>query len=139
MSGTFDEKIGGETGDEIGGDAPARRRQAAVALRQYGMDEAAIPKIVAAGYGEIAAQILEIAFENGVKVREDRDLAEILAAVTLDGEVPTEALVAVGEILAHVYKVNSIYQSGADADINMKSDIDNPEPGKENHDNRNDE
>src|SRR4051812_45454185 len=90
------------------------RRLTAVALKKYGIDDAAIPKIVAAGYGKLAEQILDIAFRNGVKVREDRDLARILAAITLEAEIPSEALVAVAEILAYVYKANKAYDSQAE-------------------------
>lgn len=87
------------------------RRAAAVALKKFGIDEAALPKVVAAGYGKLAEQIVEIAFQNGVKVREDKDLAQMLAAIELDSDIPTEALIAVAEILAYVYKVNGTYQS----------------------------
>ena len=82
------------------------RRLTAVALKKYGISDGAIPKIVAAGYGKLAEQILEIAFKNGVKVREDKELAQILAAITLESAIPSEALVAVAEILAYVYKAN---------------------------------
>src|SRR5690348_2345740 len=92
--------------------AEESKRQTAVALKKYGINEDAIPKIVAAGYGKLAEQIVEIAFKNGVKVREDRAMAEILAAISLDSEIPSEALVAVAEILAYVYKANQTYQSG---------------------------
>ncbi len=87
------------------------RRQAAVALKQFGIEEDAIPKVVAAGYGKLAEEIVRLAFENGVKVREDKDLAQMLAAIELDSEIPSEALVAIAEILSYVYKVNSSYQS----------------------------
>ena len=87
------------------------RRAAAVALKKYGIDEVSLPKVVAAGYGKLAEQIVEIAFQNGVKVREDKDLAQMLAAIELDSDIPTEALIAVAEILAYVYKVNGTYQS----------------------------
>ena len=90
------------------------RRLTAVALKKYGIDDAAIPKIVAAGYGKLAEQILEIAFRNGVKVREDKALAQILAAITLESAIPSEALVAVAEILAYVYKANRTYHSQAE-------------------------
>jgi flagellar biosynthesis protein len=82
------------------------RRKAAVALKKFGIDESALPKVVAAGYGKLAEQIVEMAFKNGVKVREDKDLARLLAAIELDSEIPSEALVAVAEILAYVYKLN---------------------------------
>lgn len=88
------------------------RRAAAVALKKYGIDESALPKVVAAGYGKLAEQIVELAFRNGVKVREDAALAQILAAIELDSEIPSEALVAVAEILAYVYKADKTYQSG---------------------------
>jgi flagellar biosynthesis protein len=65
-----------------------------------------LPRVVATGRGAVAEQILELAFANGVKVREDADLAQILAAVEVDSEIPMEAIVAVAEILAHVYLAN---------------------------------
>ncbi len=85
------------------------KRKAAVALSSEALK--ALPKITAAGYGKVAEQIVELAFQNGVKVREDADLAEMLAAVDVDSDIPTEALVAVAEILAYIYKANGTYQS----------------------------
>lgn len=85
------------------------KRRAAVALSTEALK--ALPKITAAGYGKVAEQIVELAFQNGVKVREDADLAEMLAAVEVDSAIPTEALVAVAEILAYIYKANGTYQS----------------------------
>lgn len=80
------------------------RRPAAVAL-QY-EEGKGLPRVVATGRGTVAEQILELAFANGVKVREDADLVEILAAVDVDTEIPLEAIVAVAEILTHVYRAN---------------------------------
>lgn len=114
MSGKDDHKqLTGSTAVDVEiGAAPDRstpegsRRATAVALKKYGIDEGALPKVVAAGYGAWAEKIVELAFQNGVKVREDRELAQMLAAIELDSEIPTEALVAVAEILAYVYKAN---------------------------------
>lgn len=64
------------------------------------------PTITAAGRGKIAEQILQLAFANGIKVREDSALAEMLAALELDSPVPNDALVAVAEILSYVYRAN---------------------------------
>jgi len=100
--------------DEEKKTAEEERRSTAVALKKYGIADDAIPKIVAAGYGKLAEQIVEIAFKNGVKVREDKEMAQILAAISLDSEIPSEALVAVAEILAYVYKANGTYQSVKD-------------------------
>jgi len=101
------------------------RRLAAVALKKFGLDESVIPKVVAAGYGKLAEEIIRLAFDNGVKVREDKDLAQMLAAIELDSDIPSEALVAIAEILAYVYKANGTYQSIKDGkpdsgDINDK-------------------
>jgi flagellar biosynthesis protein len=63
-----------------------------------------LPKIIAAGRGKWAEQILELAYLNGIKVREDPALAEILANIELDSPIPTEAIMAVAEILAYVYE-----------------------------------
>lgn len=82
-----------------------RRRQIAVALH-YDQRGTRLPRVVASGTGGVAAQILEAAFAAGVKVREDTDLAEILAAVEVDSEIPLEALAAVAEILSYVYRAN---------------------------------
>lgn len=92
-------------------EAEKDRRKAAVALKRFGIDESAIPKVVAAGYGKLAEEIVQLAFQNGVKVREDKDLAQLLAAIELDSDIPSEALVAIAEILAYVYKANSTYTS----------------------------
>lgn len=78
----------------------------AVAIRYNPIDENSAPKVVASGRGWIAEKILEVAFTQGVKVREDADLAEILAAVDLDEEIPVEAFIAVAEILRYVYAAN---------------------------------
>ncbi len=79
------------------------RRSLAVALS----DDAAPavrPRIIAKGHGLVAEQILHIAFDRGIKVRSDADLAEILAAVDQDSEIPLEALATVSEILTYVYR-----------------------------------
>ena len=64
------------------------------------------PRIAAAGRGKIAEQILQLAFDNGVRVREDSALAEMLAKIELDSPIPSEAFMAVAEVLSYVYKAN---------------------------------
>lgn len=85
-------------------DRPKRETAVALAYRPEKGDEA--PRVVASGKGELARQILDLAFAAGVKVREDADLVEILAAVDVDSPVPLEALMAVAEILTYVYLAN---------------------------------
>ena len=82
----------------------AEKPAVAVAL-QEAPDDAA-PTVVATGRGKVAEQILNIAFANGVKVREDADLVQVLAAVDIDSPIPTEAYAAVAEILSYLYRAN---------------------------------
>jgi flagellar biosynthesis protein len=66
------------------------------------------PRVTATGRGKLAERIVQLAFKSGVKVREDADLAEVLAAVEVDTMIPLEAFMAVAEILAYVYKANRV-------------------------------
>lgn len=82
------------------------RRPVAVAVRYDGVHTERAPRVTASGTGTVAEQILAIAFEKGIKVREDADLAQLLAAVDLDQEIPVEAFAAVAEVLTYVYRAN---------------------------------
>ena len=90
-------------GKIIGGKITKSKQLVAAAI-QNDPNTPDLPKIVAAGRGKWAEQILELAFANGLKVREDPALAEILANIELDSPIPTEAIMAVSEILAYVYE-----------------------------------
>ncbi len=81
------------------------KRQTAVAITAGDQGEE-LPRITAAGRGKLAEQILQLAFENGINVREDSALAEMLAGIELDSPVPSEAFFAVAEILSYVYRAN---------------------------------
>lgn len=81
------------------------RRKVAVAIED-GSDEGGTPTITAAGRGKFAETILQLAYENGIDVREDSALAEMLAKIELDSPIPSEAFMAVAEILSYVYKAN---------------------------------
>ena len=103
----------GKDGASSDDDAHPKRAPVAVALKHEREGQAA-PTVVASGRGAVAEQILQIAFANGVKVREDADLAEILALVEQDSEIPVAAFAAVAEILSYVYRLNA--EAGASAD-----------------------
>ena len=80
----------------------------AVAIEHRPTGPDSLPKIIASGKGSVAEKILDIAFAEGVRVREDADLAEMLAAADIDTEIPVEAFIAVAEILRYVYAANDI-------------------------------
>jgi flagellar biosynthesis protein len=83
------------------------KRQVAVAVEATD-GVSALPRITAAGRGKIAEQILQLAFDNGIRVRQDSALAEMLAAIELDSPIPAEAFMAVAEILSYVYRANGM-------------------------------
>ena len=80
-------------------------RQTAVAVKDR-TKERMVPQIVAAGRGNIAEQIMKLAFENDIKVMEDSAMAEMLVAMEVDSPIPSEAFMAVAEILYYVYRAN---------------------------------
>jgi len=84
---------------------PIPKRKTAVSLKEQENKRRA-PLITAAGRGTMADKILELAFENGIKVREDSDLADMLAKIEIDSPIPSEAFLAVAEILSYVYRAN---------------------------------
>lgn len=59
--------------------------------------------LTAKGRGATAEQILDLAFANGVRVRQDTALAGLLDAFDLDSPIPAPALDAVAAVLARVY------------------------------------
>ena len=75
----------------------------AIALN-YAAGDPSTPAVAASGRGAFAERILELAFEHGVKVREDADLVEILQKLEIGDAIPAIAFAAVAEILLHVYR-----------------------------------
>ena len=64
------------------------------------------PKVLAKGQNQIAEKIIQIAIDEGIEIRQDADLVEMLKAVDIDQEIPVEAFAAVAEIISYVYKAN---------------------------------
>lgn len=86
--------------------APAKETDPVAVALAYRPGDDRAPQVKAGGRGAIAEQILNIAFAHGVKVREDADLAELLAAIEVGEEIPAEVFAAVAEILIYVYRAN---------------------------------
>lgn len=86
----------------------------AVALG-YDMEKHNAPKVLAKGQGHVAEKIIQIALDQGIEIRQDADLVQILKAVDIDSEIPIEAFSAVAEIISYIYQ-----QNGKDAEIKDK-------------------
>ena len=83
----------------------AKRNRQAAALR-YVQGKDASPRLMAKGKGAVADRILEIARRNGIPIREDRELVQVLASLDLYQEIPPELYKAVAEILVFLYSLN---------------------------------
>lgn len=78
----------------------------AVALR-YDRKIDNSPTVVAKGKGKVAQKIIELAQKHDIPIKDDPDLIEVLSSLELNEEIPSEIYVAVAELLAFVYSMNS--------------------------------
>lgn len=87
----------------------ARRKndslKSAVALAYSETDAA--PRVVAKGHGLIAEQIIARAHEHGVYVHESPELVSLLLQIDLDQRIPPQLYIAVAELLAWLYRLES--------------------------------
>jgi flagellar biosynthesis protein len=79
--------------------------KSAVALA-YSQTDAA-PRVVAKGRGAIAEQIILRAHEHGVYVHESPELVSLLMQIDLDQRIPPQLYIAVSELLAWLYRLES--------------------------------
>lgn len=75
----------------------------AVAL-QYDGENA--PIVTASGEGAIAEEILRIAREHNIPLREDALLAELLSDLNLGEEIPPMLYRVIAEVIAYAYLVS---------------------------------
>ena len=87
--------------------------QKAVALK-YDVEQNQAPRLVAKGKGHVAENILEAARRGQVPVYQNKSLVNMLMALELDKEIPTELYTTVAEILAYVYRIDKRKGTGSD-------------------------
>ncbi len=71
------------------------------------LDEA--PMLAAKGEGVLADEILRVAKEHGIPIREDSDLVQIFSMLDVGASIPPEVHTAIAEILAFIYWSNQQY------------------------------
>lgn len=76
-----------------------------------------LPKVIASARGYLAEKLLDIANMNNITIYEDRDMAEILSKFETGTEIPENLFIAVAEILAYCYKVNSRFRDKLASDF----------------------
>ena len=77
------------------------RRAVALAYKPLDTDDA--PRVVAKGEGSVAESIVQQAETYNIPVVRNPELSDLLAGVETGSEIPTEAFLAVAEILRYVY------------------------------------
>lgn len=65
------------------------------------------PTVVAKGKGLVAEEIIRRAQEHGIYVHESAELVAMLMQLDLDGRIPPELYIAVAELLAWLYRLES--------------------------------
>ena len=80
-------------------------RPTAVAISYAAKDRA--PIVIAKGYGAVAESIIRIARENGVYVHASPEMVNLLMNVKLDEQIPPHLYLAVAEVLAWVYRLET--------------------------------
>ena len=77
----------------------------AVALK-YEPAEDRAPRVIGKGRGAVAEKLLEVATRHNIPVYEDCELTQLLEALDLDREIPTELYRAVAEVMVFIYNLN---------------------------------
>ncbi|OQY08193.1 MAG: flagellar biosynthesis protein FlhB [Fusobacteriia bacterium 4572_132] len=77
----------------------------AVGIR-YKEEKDNAPKIIAKGQGKVAEKIIEIAEENGINIKKDKNLLEILYKMDIAEEIPEELYEVMAEILTYIYRLD---------------------------------
>ena len=73
---------------------------------KYDAAKSNAPTVTASGRGTIAEKIIELAQEQGIPIKNDPDLVQILSKLKIGSEIPVELYRAIAEILAFVYSLN---------------------------------
>ena len=64
------------------------------------------PVVTAAGEGDIAEEIIRIAREHGVPLKNDASLAALLSDLELGDEIPENLYRVIAEVIAYAYLIS---------------------------------
>ncbi len=77
------------------------------AALQYDKEKDRAPFVTAQGSGETAKNIIKIAEQNGIPIKKDEDLVNMLSQIELNQEIPVELYKAVAEIFSFIYGISN--------------------------------
>jgi len=81
------------------------KKLTAVSIRYEESNDTA-PRLTGKGQGVVAEEIIRIAKESGIPLREDPELVALLATLELDQLIPEALYLAVAEVLAFAYELS---------------------------------
>ncbi len=82
------------------------------AALQYDKEKDNAPSVTAHGSGETAKNIIKIAEKNGIPIKKDEDLVNMLSQIELNQEIPVELYKAVAEIFSFIYGISNEHGEG---------------------------
>ena len=63
------------------------------------------PKILAKGKRKVAEQIVQIAREYGIPIKEDEELVNVLFELQIEDYIPEDLFAIIAELLAFIYRM----------------------------------
>lgn len=90
------------------------KKEKAVALR-YRADDDMAPVVIAAGYGTVAENIIQIAEQKGIPVFRDDSAASLMCMLEVGRSIPPELYQVVAAIYGQILKVSGDIKHFADA------------------------
>ncbi|MEE8058890.1 MAG: EscU/YscU/HrcU family type III secretion system export apparatus switch protein [Pseudomonadales bacterium] len=85
----------------------------AVALSYDGQNA---PAVTAAGSGDLAQQIIEIARQHGIPLFENEALLTLLVDIGVGEEIPETLYLCIAQVIAFAYKIQGKFPEGWDPD-----------------------
>jgi len=74
---------------------------------QYDKSKDNAPHVTAQGTDKTAQNIIKIAQENGIPLKKDEDLVNMLSEIELNQEIPIDLYQAVSEIFTFIYGISN--------------------------------
>ena len=70
------------------------------------------PTVTAAGAGELAEQIIELARQHGIPLFENEALLQLLAEIGVGEEIPETLYLCIAQVIAFAYKIQGKFPEG---------------------------
>ena len=91
----------------------------AVALK-YNLEEDMAPMVIAAGYGEVAQRIIDVAEKQGIPVFRDDTTASLLCTLEIGRSIPTELYQVVAAIYVQLLETSKKLQGAMPLSVLQK-------------------